>query len=99
MFRFCNISPNEFWDYTEAETEQMLEVGYLKFEFEQENEAWKLANILAAVLNAPHYKQRSEKPYTVEQFVPAEYLKGSKKRNKKSVVEGAKAWVASFAQK
>ena len=70
LFRLCKISPFDFWKFTPAETSLMIEQAGEQFKFEQEIHSQRHAELLTAVLNAPHFQKKDKKPHEVKEFLP-----------------------------
>ena len=56
----------------------MIEESTEQLEYERERDSIRHAELLVAVLNAPHYRKNNQKPYEVSDF----WTHGTKKQEK-----------------
>lgn len=75
LFRFCGKDPIEFWEYTPAETELMVQTASEKYSQEYEFNSAVQARLCAIVLNANGVTKKGKKPFEVNDFMPAKKSK------------------------
>jgi hypothetical protein len=66
LYRLCNISPLDFWKYTPAETELMIEAAKEEFEVKMNLRA----QFLSCLMNAPHVTRSDKKCWEPKHFLP-----------------------------
>lgn len=71
LFKICGISPHDFWDYTLAETMQMLEVGSEKLQDDLDFQIHLHADLVVSILNSPFgpYLNGKKYPFKLDDYI------------------------------
>lgn len=92
LYQLCDKDPSEFWDYTQAETNQMIDVKIKDREQRDKRDSLFIADLKATLYNAPlgPYMKEGEKfPYRVKDFLP----KALKPKVEISEAEKTRNWI------
>ena len=97
LYQLCDKDPKDFWDYTSAETAQMIDVKIKDRELTDKIELVRRADLKCGMMNAavgPYLKKGEKFPYKIDGFLPKGMLP------KKPIVteaEKSKRWAAAGA--
>ena len=76
FYRACKKTPIEFWDFTQAETTQMIEEAEKELQDKNKYDMIMRADLKTAIMNAaasPYLKKGDRFPYKIDNFLPKEF--------------------------
>lgn len=75
LYKLCGVTPIEFWTYTPAETNIMIEAAVENRTEESDFNLALNARLCAVILNANGVQKKNKKPFEMKDFLPEENSK------------------------
>ena len=70
MYKLCGVNPLDFWRYTPAETNIMIEAAVEKRKEESDLNLALNARLCAIIYNANGVQKQNKKPFEMKDFLP-----------------------------